>query len=91
MPRHVNFVAHYSPEEVEMASAHFTKVTGLTANKFFEWLGFDKTYGNASYGIPAMSIYINGPARKKMDLLLSPHYRTLFKAWEINNGSVCNE
>jgi hypothetical protein len=79
---------HYSIVEMMKAQANYKEITGEDYDKFWEWLGFRFHYQGwnqipVRWGeVPRLRIGLE-VTPDKMALLLSPHYRTLFKIYEI--------
>jgi hypothetical protein len=76
---------HYSIVEMMKAQANYKEITGEDYDKFWEWLGFRflESSGKLHWDVvPPLRIGLE-VTPDKMALLLSPHYRTLFKIYEI--------
>lgn len=82
-----NDCKYYTVQEMALATARYYSVRENKMKSLWDWLGCnwascfnieDHHHQRRAYVIPV-------PCCGKMDLLLSPHYLTLYKAWRIKH------
>ena len=77
---------YYNVTQVVMAQQRYREVSGKKPVKFWEWIGF--THNVGEYLDMMQGIRIAADIRpNKIELLLSPHYKALYKAYEIQNNA----
>lgn len=83
----------YSASQICQANDRYYSLTNDIGNlSFWNWLGLDlgdcPILSIMHRGTPETIFQIPDKAVHRMDLMLSPHYRTLFKAYQICNGLI---
>jgi hypothetical protein len=76
---------YYTVEEMALATVRFYEVRQSKKHSLWDWLGCNwaSCFNIESHQVRAYMIPV--PCCSKMDLLLSPHYLTLYKAWRIKH------
>jgi hypothetical protein len=67
-----------SMEEALQAIGRWKEVTGLSHQHFWNWVE-----GNTS---PGVILEATGAEQSKLEIFLSPHYKTLFKIYQIQHS-----
>jgi hypothetical protein len=82
----------YPARYVSLALTRYVELTGRTAFDFWaDWL--KQTWRSAIDNSTRLTQVLGGDTlfhinnHQQIDLLLSPHYYALFKAWQINEAS----
>jgi hypothetical protein len=84
-------MAWFTGEELNIGLWRYHRLTGLRYQDFYDWLGTTWEEATTNPKVAPITLeewryHIPDKFKHRMDMLLSPHYQTLYKAWKIRCG-----
>jgi hypothetical protein len=84
-------MAYFTGSDLNTAIQRYYEITGSPYQDFYNWL--DTTWETcikepliAPVSLEDWKYQIPDHTKHRIELLLSPHYKTLYKAWQIKSG-----